>query len=109
MIGIGTTFPKKASFSKETNRSIFKKIRCAQIYGNCHASGTEVLQMYGELHLETGFPICYTSADSVFQIAVHEEKFGLDRLYHICEIAAEIFHPLRVGRIIARPFLGDLP
>jgi phosphopentomutase len=76
---------------------------------NCHASGTSVIDAFGLEHIETGKPICYTSADSVVQIAAHEERFGLERLLEICEIAANIFHPLQVGRIIARPFIGDAP
>lgn len=77
------------------------------ILGNCHASGTEIIAWLGSEHIKTGKPICYTSADSVFQIAVHEETFGLDRLYRICEIARKLLDPLRVGRVIARPFVGD--
>ncbi|MEL6424842.1 MAG: phosphopentomutase, partial [Pseudomonadota bacterium] len=55
----------------------------------------------------SGMPICYTSADSVFQSAAHEKSFGLDRLYEVCKVAAEIVHPMRVGRVIARPFVGE--
>ncbi len=73
---------------------------------NRHASGMPVLAEFGEASLETGWPIFYTSADSVLQIAAHEERFGLERLYDVCRIAAEIVHPMRVGRVIARPFLG---
>ncbi len=76
---------------------------------NCHASGTEVLDQFGAEHIATGKPIVYTSADSVVQIAAHEEHFGLERLLAVCRIAAEIFHPLNVGRIIARPFVGEAP
>ncbi len=79
------------------------------ILGDCHASGTAIIEQLGLEHMRTGKPICYTSADSVFQIAAHEGSFGLERLYEICEIAAEIFHPMMVGRVIARPFLGDAP
>ncbi|MEM9268283.1 MAG: phosphopentomutase, partial [Pseudomonadota bacterium] len=75
---------------------------------NVHGSGVPVIEAYGEAHMSTGHPICYTSVDSVFQIAAHEERFGLDRLYEVCEAAAEVFHPLRVGRIIARPFVGEV-
>jgi phosphopentomutase len=74
--------------------------------GNCHASGTEIVAALGEEHLTTGKPICYTSADSVFQIAAHEDGFGLERLYGICTIARELVEPLRIGRVIARPFAG---
>jgi phosphopentomutase len=77
------------------------------ILGNCHASGMPVLHKLGEEHIRTGKPICYTSADSVFQIAAHEEHFGLERLYEICKIAADIFHPMMIGRVIARPFIGE--
>ncbi|NGN41564.1 phosphopentomutase [Mesorhizobium sp. CGMCC 1.15528] len=76
---------------------------------NCHASGTEVLDQFGAEHIATGKPIIYTSADSVVQIAAHEEHFGLERLLDVCRIAAEIFHPLNVGRIIARPFVSEAP
>lgn len=77
-----------------------------QILGNCHASGTEIIARHGNAHIETGFPICYTSADSVFQIAAHEAHFGLERLLRLCEAIAPKLHRMRVGRVIARPFLG---
>jgi phosphopentomutase len=77
------------------------------ILGDRHASGTQIIEELGEAHLQTGRPICYTSADSVFQIAAHEQAFGLQRLYEACEIARELVDPLRVGRVIARPFSGD--
>ncbi|PZN34016.1 MAG: phosphopentomutase [Proteobacteria bacterium] len=76
------------------------------ILGNCHASGTAIVDALGERHLRTLEPICYTSADSVFQIAAHEHAFGLQRLYRTCEIARELLDPLRIGRVIARPFVG---
>jgi phosphopentomutase len=70
-------------------------------------SGTEVIVDFGPEHLATGKPIVYTSADSVFQIAAHEESFGLQRLYKVCEIAREMLMALNVGRVIARPFIGE--
>ncbi len=76
------------------------------VLGNCHASGTEIIKRLGEEHMRTGKPIVYTSADSVFQIACHEESFGLDRLYALCEIARELVDEYNVGRVIARPFVG---
>lgn len=76
------------------------------ILGNCHASGTEIIADLGSEHLRTGWPICYTSADSVFQIAAHEESFGLDRLIALCEALAPSLHAMKVGRVIARPFVG---
>ncbi|MEL6700745.1 MAG: phosphopentomutase [Pseudomonadota bacterium] len=74
--------------------------------GNCHASGTEIIARLGAEHMRTGWPICYTSADSVFQIAAHEESFGLDRLLALCEAVAPMLHDMKVGRVIARPFIG---
>lgn len=79
------------------------------ILANCHASGTQVLEDFGEQHMQTGKPICYTSADSVMQIAAHEETFGLDRLMEVCEVARELVNDYNIGRVIARPFLGDKP
>src|SRR5271166_3663331 len=75
--------------------------------GNCAASGTEIIQELGEEHMRTGKPIVYTSADSVFQVAAHEEVIPLWELYKICETAREILRgPYEVGRVIARPFEG---
>ena len=76
------------------------------ILGNCHASGLAIIHDLGAQHLKTGWPICYTSADSVFQIAAHEESFGLERLIKLCEDLAPDLHAMRVGRVIARPFTG---
>ncbi|MGA1634270.1 MAG: phosphopentomutase [Gemmobacter sp.] len=78
----------------------------AGILGNCRASGTEIIARLGEEHLRTGWPICYTSADSVFQIAAHEGAFGLGRLMAMCAALAPRLHAMRVGRVIARPFTG---
>lgn len=79
------------------------------ILGNKHASGTTIIAELGEESIRTGKPICYTSIDSVFQIAAHETHFGLDRLYKLCETAFELTAPLRIGRVIARPFVGENP
>lgn len=76
--------------------------------GNGHASGLPVIEAFGAEHIRTGWPICYTSADSVFQIAAHEEYFGLERLLALCEAVAPRLHEMRVGRVIARPFVGDV-
>jgi len=76
------------------------------ILGNCHASGTEIIDQFGDEHLKSGWPICYTSVDSVLQIAAHEESFGLDRLLVLCRDLAPMLHDMRVGRVIARPFVG---
>ena len=77
------------------------------ILGNRHASGTAIIEDFGMEHLRTGKPICYTSADSVLQIAAHEEAFGLERLYDLCRIARRLCDPLNIGRVIARPFVGS--
>ena len=76
--------------------------------GNCHASGTTILEQLGEEHMASGKPIFYTSADSVFQIACHEETIGLDNLYRLCELAREELTKggYNIGRVIARPFVG---
>src|SRR5580692_2747763 len=76
------------------------------ILGDRHASGMTIIEDFGEEHLSTLKPICYTSADSVLQIAAHEEAFGLERLYDLCRIARRLCDPLKIGRVIARPFLG---
>ena len=75
--------------------------------GNVAASGTVILEALGEEHLSTGKPIVYTSADSVFQIAAHEDRFGLDELDRCAREARRILDPYRVGRVITRPFVGD--
>ena len=79
------------------------------ILGNCHASGTDIIANLGEQHIKTGLPICYTSADSVFQVAAHEEHFGLDNLYKYCETVRELLADHNIGRVIARPFVGETP
>jgi phosphopentomutase len=76
------------------------------VLGNRHASGTTIIAELGAEHIRSGKPICYTSADSVFQIAAHEESFGLSRLYAVCEVARELVDRYRIGRVIARPFVG---
>src|SRR5215218_9011153 len=78
------------------------------ILGNVPASGTEIIKELGEEHVKTGKPIVYTSADSVFQIAAHEEVIPLERLYEICEAARDLLRgEHEVGRVIARPFVGE--
>src|SRR5207253_3181485 len=84
------------------------KTNVAGILGNIPASGTEIIRELGEEHVKTGKPIVYTSADSVFQIAAHEQVIPLNRLYEICEIARDMLRgEHEVGRVIARPFLGE--
>ncbi|MEZ9526183.1 phosphopentomutase [Enterovibrio norvegicus] len=97
---------KENSFPKELTDRILARAGLSDFLGNCHASGTEVLDALGEEHMKTGLPIFYTSADSVFQIACHEETFGLDRLLDLCQIAREELEDYNIGRVIARPFVG---
>lgn len=78
-----------------------------QFIGNYPRSGTEILKDLGELHLRTGHPILYTSADSVLQIAAHEEVIPLTRLYEICTVARRHCDAYRIARVIARPFVGE--
>ncbi|MEG1223292.1 MAG: phosphopentomutase, partial [Hafnia sp.] len=99
------------SFPQELLDILVKRGNLPGYLGNCHSSGTVILDQLGEEHMKTGKPIFYTSADSVFQIACHEETFGLDRLYELCEIAREELTKggYNIGRVIARPFVGDKP
>lgn len=97
---------KKNSFPQSLLDELVKRADLPGYLGNCHSSGTVILEELGEEHLKTGKPIFYTSADSVFQIACHEESFGLDRLYKLCELARELVDEYNIGRVIARPFLG---
>jgi phosphopentomutase len=93
-------------FPPELMREFEKRIG-RKTLGNVAASGTEIIRQLGAEHIKTGFPIVYTSADSVFQIAGHEESFGLEELYRICGIARELLAGEHaVGRVIARPFTG---
>ena len=85
---------------------LIERGRLPGVLGNCHASGTEIIARLGEEHVRTGKPIVYTSADSVFQIAAHEQAFGLERLLELCLIARELVDEYRIGRVIARPFVG---
>ncbi len=98
---------KENSFSVDLINQINKATGFSGILGNCHASGTEIIKRLGEEHIRTGLPICYTSADSVFQIAAHEEHFGLDNLYKYCETVRAELDDLNIGRVIARPFIGE--
>ncbi|WP_224705591.1 phosphopentomutase [Devosia aquimaris] len=101
-------FPQtEPSFPPDLIAEFIKRARLPGILGDKHASGTDVIAALGEEHIRTGKPICYTSIDSVFQIAAHESHFGLDRLYEICQIAFELTAPLMIGRVIARPFVGE--
>lgn len=97
---------RENSFPPELLASLIERAGLSGVLGNCHASGTEIIARLGSQHLSTGQPIVYTSADSVFQIAAHEQSFGLERLYKLCRIARELLMPFNIGRVIARPFTG---
>jgi len=102
-------FPKRPDcFQRPLLEEIFRRSGIKNSLGNRHASGTEILDQLGVEHIRTGLPIFYTSADSVFQIACHEESFGLERLYELCKTARAVLDEsdLKVGRVIARPFTG---
>lgn len=94
-------------FPPEIIEAFIRQSGVPGILGNCAASGTEIIERLGVEHIKSGKPIVYTSADSVFQIAAHEQHFGLERLYRCCEIARGILDPHGVGRVIARPFVGE--
>jgi phosphopentomutase len=101
-----TYFPN--GFGDEIVQKFLSETGCKGILGNKPASGTEIIEEYGKEHIETGYPIIYTSADSVFQIAAHEAVISLQKLYEICSVTREkvLTYPLQVGRVIARPFIG---
>ena len=101
-------FPREVpSFPAVLTDTLQQQMDLVGFLGNCHASGTEIINKFGDEHVATGKIIVYTSGDSVMQIAAHEEHFGLDRLYAVCEAAFELVKPYNIGRIIARPFLGE--
>ncbi|MGN6790741.1 MAG: phosphopentomutase [Rhodanobacteraceae bacterium] len=100
-------FPKaEPCFPRSLIDALCERAQLPGVLGQRHASGTQIIAELGEEHLDTGKPICYTSADSVFQVAAHEDRFGLERLYEVCRVARALLDPLRIGRVIARPFAG---
>lgn len=107
LTGWGHFKPDYPSFPDELIKHICTEAGIGGILGNRAASGTVIIQELGEEHIASGKPIFYTSADSNIQIAAHEQHFGLDRLYRLCEIAYRHVRPYNIGRIIARPFIGE--
>lgn len=102
------TFPDtRPAFPRPLTDALVAQGGVPGLLGDCHASGIPIIEALGAEHIRTGKPICYTSADSVFQIAAHEESFGLDRLYDLCRTARVLCDPYRVCRVIARPFTGS--
>ncbi len=103
-----TVFPDEdPAFPDWLMRDLVAQADLPGLLCNRHYSGTKVIEDFGAEHVKTGAPICYTSADSVLQIAAHEEHFGLERLYQVCEITRKLVDPMALGRVIARPFVGD--
>lgn len=97
----------KRSFQSDLLNAIMAEGKLPGVLGDCHASGTIIIEELGAEHVRTGKPIFYTSADSVIQIAAHEESFGLQRLYALCVLVRRLVDPLKIGRVIARPFVGN--
>ena len=95
------------TFPKELLDKIITKTGIEGFLGNCHASGTDIIKNLGLEHIKSGYPIFYSSADSVFQIACHEEYFGLDNLYNLCQDVRDLLEPYNIARVIARPFIGN--
>lgn len=101
-------FPDNApAFPSEIMQKTAQLCGAGGTLANCHASGTAVIERFGAEHIETGWPIIYTSADSVMQIAAHETHFGLERLLKLCKDLSPLLHEMKVGRVIARPFIGS--
>ncbi|QCO71081.1 phosphopentomutase [Buchnera aphidicola] len=100
---------KKCSFPNHLLEKIINQSEVTGFIGNCHASGTDIINRLGEEHIKTKKPIVYTSSDSVFQIACHEDFFGLLNLYKLCETVRAILdqYKYKVARVIARPFIGN--
>lgn len=108
MVGVNTTEPfvvYNPRFPDEIVRE-FEQKSGYQVLGNCVASGTVILDELGPEHVRTGKPILYTSADSVFQVAAHEQVMPIEELHRICLVARDMLDKYRVGRVIARPFVG---
>lgn len=95
------------AFPQALTEGMIREGQVPGILANCHASGIEVIEDFGEEHIRSGKPICYTSVDSVLQIAAHETHFGLERLYEFCAVVRKLCDPLKIGRVIARPFVGE--
>ena len=108
LIGDWGYFPHRIPFlPADVRETLIARAKLPGLLGEKHAAGVEIIEELGGEHVATGKPIVYTSVDSVLQIAAHEELFGLERLYDLCRLAREACNPLNIGRVIARPFVGD--
>lgn len=99
--------PEFPSFPDDLIAKLVERCDLPGVLGNKAASGTVILEELGDEHMRTGKPIVYTSADSVFQVAAHEQTFGLERLYEVCQVARKLVDDYNIGRVIARPFIGQ--
>lgn len=100
-------FPEEIpAFPADMIAELERRADLAGVLGQKHSNGMAIISELAEEHVRSGRPIAYTSADSVFQIAAHEDHFGLERLYDVCRIARDLLYPLNIGRVIARPFIG---
>lgn len=101
-------FPVRVpAFSADLIAELEKRANLRGVLGQKHSNGVAIVSEFANEHISSGKPIIYTSADSVFQIAAHENHFGLERLYEVCEVARQLLYPLSIGRVIARPFTGE--
>ncbi|NND45094.1 MAG: phosphopentomutase, partial [Xanthomonadales bacterium] len=101
--------PGDDCFPQKLLNDLVREADLPGVLGNRHASGTVIIDELGPEHMASGKPIVYTSADSVFQIAAHEETFGVERLLAVCQVARKLVDEYNIGRVIARPFVGDKP
>ena len=97
------------AFPAALTEAMIREGQVPGILGNCHAEGIAVIERFGAEHIATARPICYTSVDSVLQVAAHETHFGRERLYEFCKVVRRLCDPLKIGRVIARPFIGEAP
>ncbi|MCA0433835.1 MAG: phosphopentomutase [Proteobacteria bacterium] len=103
-----TYFPNTVpAFPQDLIDAIVTRCKLPGLLCLSHASGTEVIERFGEEHIRSGKPIAYTSADSVIQFAAHEQHFGLQRLYDVCADTRALTYEMNIGRVIARPFVGE--
>ena len=107
MFDWGYFLDETSTFPESLLNDLISECNLPGVLGNCHASGTVILEELGEEHIKSGKPIVYASTDSVIQIAAHEGSFGLDRLYEVCDVARKLVDDYNIGRVIARPFVGD--
>ncbi len=107
MLDWGYFLSETSTFPDSLLSDLIAECNLPGLLGNCHASGTVIIDQFGDEHIKSGKPIVYASTDSVIQIAAHEQHFGLDRLYEVCDVARRLVDEYNIGRVIARPFVGE--